>query len=99
MELVATLRHIGGSLQTAIDEQMSDLLGGPLRDTVRDLLTSSDSFAIHLFGRQNLNRIFEQHSSKEKSHLQPLGFLITMERWRTQILSARTAARDLRQQK
>jgi len=65
-----------------------------LADGLRDELLSEGSFAVRLFGRGSADLLLGQHISGEQNHLQVIGFLITMERWRKQVEKARELSRS-----
>lgn len=54
-----------------------------LREQIHDLLLSSASMGVELFGRTGMERVLAEHAERE-NQLQPLGFLITAEIFRQQ---------------
>jgi hypothetical protein len=74
-----------------MDELVVDFLAGPLLEKVREILLSDGSFSLEIFGRQGVDSLLNEHKSRKANHVEVLGFLTSMERWRTMIHGA---ARD-----
>ena len=75
------------------DQLAEDLLAGPLMKTVREVLMSDGSFALGIFGRQGVELLLKEHESRIQNHLEVLGLLVSMERWRAMVQGvARVAA-------
>ena len=67
------------------DQLRSSAFAGSLSQVMREVITSEGSFAFELFGCAGTERLLREHITGEKNHLQTLGALVVMERWRTLI--------------
>ena len=80
--------HSGQPGTNTCDQVHSEAFAGPLSSIVRDLLLCEGSFGSEMFGRRNLGVLLDQHISGARDHLETIGSLLTMERWRTMIREA-----------
>jgi hypothetical protein len=70
-----------------------DAFAGPLAPLVREIVDVEGGFGRQLLGAQGLGRVLEEHRDQRHNHLEALGSLVTMERWRSMVeQAARRAA-------
>jgi|GEM_PF-969031 len=79
-------------LGRSLERIQAELLAGPLGALTHDILMSEGSFGLEMFGKDHLEEMIESHRKGLVNQLQPLGFLITLEQWKSQIREARTMA-------
>ena len=79
-------RELHGHLAVAFRSELTS-------DT-RDILADSDGFGAAVLGMASLTKMMDEHIAGKADHLQVLGFLLTMERWRSQVHEAYQAAQD-----
>jgi hypothetical protein len=70
----------------SIQALRSAAIVGPLLEVVREVLTTENSFAIEIFGRNGVELLLNQLVlSRGIKHLDTVSRLISMERWRTMV--------------
>lgn len=80
--------HLSGSQPNSQDENCRELFAGPLQSVIRDILNVQGGFGTKLFGGKNFTRILDEHRDGTVNHVELLGLLITMERWRVLVEEA-----------
>jgi hypothetical protein len=77
------------------DENCAELFAGPLQSVIRDILTVQGSFGTELFGGRNLTRILDEHREGTVNHVELLGLLVTVERWRVLVEEASDLSKQI----
>jgi hypothetical protein len=76
-----------------LDRSHADVLRGELWTTFRDILSDRSSVAATLFGAPGTTMLLGEHETGARNHVDLLGHLVTVERWRR---LARAIADDAR---
>jgi len=66
-----------------MEQVAADTLSVALMKAIGDILLSNGSFSLEIFGQHGIESLMKEHKQGKKDHMEVLGLLLSMERWRS----------------